>query len=68
MVSIRREHRALAILRALQSEHGYRINDRVLMQYLDQLALGGTRSDIRASLAAADVGRARDVVRAWLAS
>ena len=50
MDQIRSEHRALAILRVLEREAGYRSNERVLGDYLDGLALGGLREDIRASL------------------
>lgn len=35
------EHRALAILRALQRITDYRTNHRILADYLDTLALGG---------------------------
>lgn len=50
MRTIRREHRALAILRALQRESGYQSNDRILLDYLNGLAVGGTAIDIRVSL------------------
>ena len=47
---IRREHRALAILRALERSPGYASNDRVLADWLDALALGGTRDEVRSTL------------------
>ena len=50
MDQIRSEHRALAILRVLEREAGYSSNERVLGDYLDRLALGGVREEIRASL------------------
>jgi hypothetical protein len=50
MEQIKREHQALAILRVLHRAPGYRCNDAVLANYLDRLALGGTREAIKASL------------------
>ena len=47
---IRREHRALAILRALEQSPGYAANDRVLTDWLEELALGGTRDVVRSTL------------------
>ena len=47
---IRREHRALAILRALERSPGYSGNDRVFGDWLDALALGGTQGCVRGTL------------------
>lgn len=50
MRTIRRERRALAILRTLQRESGYQSNERILLDYLNALALGGTSVEIGANL------------------
>ena len=47
---IQAEHRALAILRILQRQIGYRSNERVLGGYLDGLALGGSAEQISESV------------------
>jgi len=49
---IRDSHQALAILRVAYREPSYRINDHVLGDYLHELALGGTTTDLHANLEA----------------
>lgn len=47
----RRHHQALAILRAMASDAWMgRANDHVLGDYLDAIALGGSRSEIRSAV------------------
>ena len=50
MRTIHNSHQALAILRAVQRQSGYRLNTNVLSDYLYELALGDTASDLRANL------------------
>ncbi len=47
---ILREHRALAILRALLRISAYRANERVLSDIIDLLALGCSREQLRSDL------------------
>lgn len=49
--AIHRRHQALAILRVLQRDsHGQRANDRVLAEYLQMIALGGSPAQVRDAL------------------
>ncbi|AZO49919.1 hypothetical protein [Mesorhizobium sp. M4B.F.Ca.ET.058.02.1.1] len=49
--NVRRQHQALAILRALQRDpHDQRANERVLADFLQALALGGSHEHVRAVL------------------
>lgn len=50
MQAIVREHRGLAILRALQREVSHGANEEVMRAWLDLVALGGTREVVRAEL------------------
>lgn len=47
MRKLRGEHRALAILRALQDLPCFSCNDRLISDFLDSLALSGTTPEIR---------------------
>lgn len=47
MWRIKAEHRALAIIRALDREPSGRLNERIIGDFLDHLALGGHASEIR---------------------
>ncbi|MEJ6783777.1 VpaChn25_0724 family phage protein [Aminobacter sp. Piv2-1] len=50
MHAIRRQHQALAILRVLHRDSGQRANDRVLADYLQTIALGGSHEQVRDAL------------------
>lgn len=50
MKTIRNAHQALAVLKALDREPSYQINANVLRDYLRELALGDTASDLRVNL------------------
>ncbi|MER8910961.1 hypothetical protein NKH99_25420 [Mesorhizobium sp. M0854] len=50
MHAIRREHQALAILRVLRRDQGRQANDRVLADYLQTIALGGSHEQVRDAL------------------
>jgi hypothetical protein len=45
--TVKKEHRALALLKLLQNEPGYRLNDQIILGCFQRLALALTASDIR---------------------
>ena len=44
---VKKEHRALALLKLLQRESGYRLNDQVILGWFQRLSLASTVADIR---------------------
>lgn len=45
--TVKKEHRALALLKLLQNDPGYRLNDQIILACFQRLALALTVSDIR---------------------
>lgn len=50
METIRRQHQALAILRVLYRDRARCANDRILVDYLQTIALGGSPEQVRDTL------------------
>lgn len=47
--AIRTKHRKYLVLRALHDETSYRLNERVMADFLNLYAVGGTRDDLRSA-------------------
>jgi len=45
--TVKNEHRALALLKLLQREPGYRLNDQIILGWFQRLALASIVADIR---------------------
>ena len=44
---VKKENRALALLKLLQREPGYRLNDQIILGWFQRIALASTVADIR---------------------